>query len=81
MACVEHWCNNADCNYVAITNNPEITTVCPQCGGTDMGKAFDEDGDHDYRDDDYDSELEDEDDYDTDMEDEDFDDDYQIGNC
>ncbi len=74
MACVEYWCNNNDCNFITITNSPELT-VCPDCGGTDMGKAFDEDGDHsDY--DDYD----DEDDYDEDEYNYDSIDDYHQNN-
>ena len=45
MSCLEHRC--MDCGYIAFNNNPRSPLVCPQCGGDDFQRTWDEQSDYD----------------------------------
>lgn len=43
MACMEHYCDNRQCDWSAMDN--ESHKKCPKCGGKVIS-FFDEEGDH-----------------------------------
>ena len=42
MACLEHYCQNCECEW--FDNKPDA--VCIQCGSPNVATYFDEEGDH-----------------------------------
>lgn len=48
MACIEHYC--LQCGWAEFTNTGKRPLLCPQCGSEDVLRQFDEQGEHEDRD-------------------------------